>query len=148
MPSSFILRFAALVRTDVSEERSASVITVTRIDELGTMLDLTINRRVGCKLLSTFFLIKNWFPQNIGKFRRLATGGFSRRAQIDGVRVETTYFGSFLRDCFRRDRKETAFYVEVFFQGTSNQNCYVNASNAFFETVAKFALTTVGDPPC
>jgi stage III sporulation protein SpoIIIAA len=36
MPSSGILRRVALVRTDVSEERSGSLITVTRIGELGT----------------------------------------------------------------------------------------------------------------
>jgi hypothetical protein len=33
----------ALVRTDVSEERSASIIKVTRICELGTTLALTNN---------------------------------------------------------------------------------------------------------
>jgi hypothetical protein len=36
---------AALVRTDVSEELSFSIIVVTRIGELGTILDLTSNRR-------------------------------------------------------------------------------------------------------
>jgi hypothetical protein len=36
MPSSGILRRVALVKTDISEERSsASIITVTRIGELG-----------------------------------------------------------------------------------------------------------------
>jgi hypothetical protein len=34
-----------LVRTDVSEKRSASFITVTGIGELGTTLALTSNRR-------------------------------------------------------------------------------------------------------
>jgi hypothetical protein len=38
MPSSGMLRLVALVRTDVSEERSASIIRVTRIGELGTTL--------------------------------------------------------------------------------------------------------------
>jgi hypothetical protein len=38
MPSSGILRRRALVRTDVSEERIASFIRVTRIGELGTTL--------------------------------------------------------------------------------------------------------------
>jgi hypothetical protein len=32
-----MLRRVALVRTDVSEQRSASIIMVTRIDELGTL---------------------------------------------------------------------------------------------------------------
>jgi hypothetical protein len=36
-----MLRHVALVRTDVSEERSASVIRVTRIGELGTTLSVT-----------------------------------------------------------------------------------------------------------
>jgi hypothetical protein len=40
-----MLRRVALVRTDVSEERSAYIIRVTRICELGTTLAVTINRR-------------------------------------------------------------------------------------------------------
>jgi hypothetical protein len=45
MVSSGILRRVALVRTDVSEELSASFIRVTRIGELGTTLAVTSNRR-------------------------------------------------------------------------------------------------------
>jgi hypothetical protein len=45
MTSSGMLRRVALVRTDVSEEVSASFIRVTRIGELGTTLGLTNNRR-------------------------------------------------------------------------------------------------------
>jgi hypothetical protein len=40
-----MLRRVALVKTDVSEERSASLIKVTRIGELGTTLAVTSNRR-------------------------------------------------------------------------------------------------------
>jgi hypothetical protein len=40
-----MLHHAALIRTDVSEELSASFIRVTRIGELGTTLPLTSNRR-------------------------------------------------------------------------------------------------------
>jgi hypothetical protein len=39
-----MLRRVALVRTDVSEERSASFMRVTRIGELGTTLAVTSNR--------------------------------------------------------------------------------------------------------
>jgi hypothetical protein len=45
MASAGMLRRVALVRTDVSEELSASFIRVTRIGELGTTLAVTSNRR-------------------------------------------------------------------------------------------------------
>jgi hypothetical protein len=45
MATSGMLRRVALVRTDVSEELSASFIRVARIDELGTTLAVTSNRR-------------------------------------------------------------------------------------------------------
>jgi hypothetical protein len=41
---SGMLHHVALVRTDVSEDRSASFIRVTRIDDLGTTLAVTSNR--------------------------------------------------------------------------------------------------------
>jgi hypothetical protein len=44
MVSSGMLRRVTLVRTDVSDELSASFIRVTRIGELGTTLAVTINR--------------------------------------------------------------------------------------------------------
>jgi hypothetical protein len=47
MVSSGTLRRVALVRTDVSQELSASFIRVTRIGELGTTLAVTSNRRTG-----------------------------------------------------------------------------------------------------
>jgi hypothetical protein len=49
MVSSGMLRRVAIVRTDVTEELSASFIRVTRIGELGTTLAVTNNRPcVGC----------------------------------------------------------------------------------------------------
>jgi hypothetical protein len=45
MTSSGMLQRVALVRTDVSEERSASFIRVKRIGELGTTLAVNSNRR-------------------------------------------------------------------------------------------------------
>jgi hypothetical protein len=46
MASSGMLRRVALVRTDVSDELSASIVRVTRIGELGTTLAV-------CRLLVT-----------------------------------------------------------------------------------------------
>jgi hypothetical protein len=45
MSSSGMLRRVALVRTNVSEELSFSIIRVTRIGDLGTTLPVTSNRR-------------------------------------------------------------------------------------------------------
>jgi hypothetical protein len=45
MASSGMLRHVALIKTDVSEELSASFIRVTRIGELGTTLAVMSNRR-------------------------------------------------------------------------------------------------------
>jgi hypothetical protein len=39
-----MLRRVVLVRTDVSEERTAAIIRVTRIGEVGTTLGVTSNR--------------------------------------------------------------------------------------------------------
>jgi hypothetical protein len=45
MPSSGMLRLVALVKTEVSEELSASFISVTRNGEIATTLAVTSNRR-------------------------------------------------------------------------------------------------------
>jgi hypothetical protein len=51
MPSSEMLRHVAIVRTDVSEERIAPIIRVTRIGELGTTLAVTSNIYTGSILI-------------------------------------------------------------------------------------------------
>jgi hypothetical protein len=56
MASSGMLGRVALVRTDVSEELSASYIRVTRNDELGTTLHLVFLRSV-LRLLVTASLV-------------------------------------------------------------------------------------------
>jgi hypothetical protein len=57
--SGMLLR-VALVRTDVSEELSTSIIRVTRIGELGRTLAVTSNRRTlrrNTKLQLALFLV-------------------------------------------------------------------------------------------
>jgi hypothetical protein len=51
----------ALVKTDVSEDRIASIIKVTRINELGERLAVTSNRRTLRK--NTYFPTKRRFLQ-------------------------------------------------------------------------------------
>jgi hypothetical protein len=58
LPASGMLRRVALVRTDVSEELSASIIRVTRIGELGTTLAITSNRYtlyLRVKIINTYY---------------------------------------------------------------------------------------------
>jgi hypothetical protein len=52
MPSSGMLRHMSLLRTDVSEELSASIFRVIRIGVLGTLV-VTGNRRTLCICISS-----------------------------------------------------------------------------------------------
>jgi hypothetical protein len=64
MASSEMLRRVALVRTEVSEELTASIIRVTRIGELGITLAVTRNRRTlptARHYPETFFFIFLWY---------------------------------------------------------------------------------------
>jgi hypothetical protein len=55
MASSGMLRRVALLRTDVSEELSASFIRAKRIGELGTTLAVTSNRRTLQRITKTWY---------------------------------------------------------------------------------------------
>jgi hypothetical protein len=62
-----MLRRAPLERNDISEERSASVIKVTRIGELGIKLAASNNRRVFSNILERQEQVKVRFTGNDGK---------------------------------------------------------------------------------
>jgi hypothetical protein len=57
MSSSGMLRSVALVRTDVSEELSASFIKVTKIGELGTTLAVTRHESI-CLVITRFHFVR------------------------------------------------------------------------------------------
>jgi hypothetical protein len=59
MVSTGMLRRVGLVRTDVSEELSASIIRITRISELGTTLAVSSNRCTLRRLLVTATVYSN-----------------------------------------------------------------------------------------
>jgi hypothetical protein len=59
-----MLHRVALVRTNVSEELSTSFITVTRIDELGTMLAVTTNDQPTHTMESEYFSITSRLKDN------------------------------------------------------------------------------------
>jgi hypothetical protein len=71
MLSSGMLHGVALVRTDVSEECSASIIRVTRIDELGTILAGTSNHHIWRRNTTSPFLVDGGatFLQNFGSYK-------------------------------------------------------------------------------
>jgi hypothetical protein len=52
MPSSGMLHRVALVRTNISKERSTSIIMVTRTGKLGTVIEVTSNRSTLQRVLS------------------------------------------------------------------------------------------------
>jgi hypothetical protein len=75
MVSSGILRRVALERTEVSEELSTSFIRMTRIDELGTTLALTSNRRTSNLTLFNFSIFT--FREDVLGRGRIDAGVFT-----------------------------------------------------------------------
>jgi hypothetical protein len=72
MASSGTLRRLSLIRTDVLEEFSASFIRVARIDELGTTLAVTSNRRMLRRNTDSCYPDKGGakFLRNAGSYKR------------------------------------------------------------------------------
>jgi hypothetical protein len=68
-----MLRRVVLVKTDVSEELRASFIRVTRIDELGTTLAVTSNRRT---LPRNTTILHSHRRENLKSYVRMLFQGF------------------------------------------------------------------------
>jgi hypothetical protein len=66
MSYSGILRRVALVRYDVSEQRSASIIKVTRTGALGTTLAVTSNRSVIANVVSSSLILVTLMKEELG----------------------------------------------------------------------------------
>jgi hypothetical protein len=64
MPSARMWRRVALVITDVSEERIASIIRLTRIGELGTTLAVSINYHICLRSVLRLLLTANVGPSS------------------------------------------------------------------------------------
>jgi hypothetical protein len=88
MPSAWMSRRVTLVRTDVPGERSASIIRVTRIGELGTTLAVT-NRRT---------LRRNPASSGMSRCVALVRTDVSEKLSASFIRV-TKYFFSVCVGC-------------------------------------------------
>jgi hypothetical protein len=75
MESNGMLRRVALVRTDVSEELSASFIRVTRLGELGTTLAVISKRHTRRRNTNTKMNAVFWDVTLCGSFKYRCFGG-------------------------------------------------------------------------
>jgi hypothetical protein len=90
-----MLRCVALVRTDVAEEASASIIKVTAIDELGTMLAVTNNRRTLRRNTALYYVVPSSPILVALTMEALASSETSVLSRAHGVTYQKTAF--FLR---------------------------------------------------
>jgi hypothetical protein len=100
MASSGMLRHVALVRTDVSEELSASIIRVTRIGELGTMLAITSNRHYEGILrrnIVTLFLPSSLIPVTLMEALSSPETSVLTRATRRNIPEDAILYGLFIR---------------------------------------------------
>jgi hypothetical protein len=98
-----MLRYVALVRTDVSEELSASIIRVTRIGELGTLHNLYSSPRLIIIIKSRRMRWaghvarmgekRNLYRLLVGKPKGKRPLGTPRRRWIDNIKMELTEIG-------------------------------------------------------
>jgi hypothetical protein len=104
-----MLRRVALVRTDVSEELSASIIRVTRIGELGAMLAVTSNPK--SYLFAVFRML---FTANIAPSSSIPV-----TLMMEAIRSSETRF---LQEPHGETSKNTTFFNKQ--DDSSNNNKY------------------------
>jgi hypothetical protein len=83
MASTEMLRRVALVKSDVSEELSASIIKVTKIGELGTKRQFLQGLHGVTSHKTLFFIVTAVKTSNLEKFvTRLRPGGGLRKMEL------------------------------------------------------------------
>jgi hypothetical protein len=120
----------ALERADVSEERIASIIRVTRIDELGTALTLTRNRRMLRKKRKPVFLARRFLSPGWGRRNVLLNRRFLQEPH--GVTSQKTAFlilHIFLKRLHQKDINMSVICLlpMIWFEGGQNTFCLHNA---------------------
>jgi hypothetical protein len=93
-----MLRRVALVRTDVSEELSASIIRVTRIGELGTTLAEVFLRSVDRLLVTAIFVPSSLILVTL-TMEELSSSETSVLTRAHGVTSQKTPFFSVIYAC-------------------------------------------------
>jgi hypothetical protein len=94
MRSSGVLQRVVLVRTDVSEERVASFITVTKFVELGTTVALTSNQstlRRRCNIPEDNILHSHC-SENLKSYIALTGCALQRRRNVSPVKYELSFY--------------------------------------------------------
>jgi hypothetical protein len=92
-----MLRRVALVRTDVSEQHSASIIRVTRIGEVETTLTVTSNKRTLLTFLIYRFLTPWWWRRYVPTKRRFIKDPRRRYSSVSDTIAGSHKFQPFHR---------------------------------------------------
>jgi hypothetical protein len=102
MAFSGMLRRVALVRTDVSEELNASIIKVTRIDELGTTLVVCL---VTAKVVPSSLVLVTLMMEALSSSETSVLTRATRRNKSEHVNLQLVVVSVFTGNVLRRKYK-------------------------------------------